>query len=658
MTKDNRTPGPGSKPSSMFTGPDGRSLLFTFALVSSLFFIWGFCNSMIDTMDKHFQDQLGLSKAQSAWVQFAHYMGYSLMALPAGLLTRRLGYKYGIIFGLLMVALGAFWFMPATRISAFWAFLLGVCVIAMGLTVLETVANPYTTVLGPKQYGASRINLAQSFNGVGWIVGPLVGASYFYSEGGVQKAHGQLFIPYVGVGVLVLIVAVLVSRAYIPDIKVEDEYHTDDKANVNWRKQNGLIFLMMILNIGAVALSVYLILNTILPAVSSSVAEGDVDRYWWAFVALVIAGAPLAFAATKRVTTHSIWAHPHFSGATLAQFFYVAAQAGIFSFFINSMTIDKHNGSSIVPELPSSWAGGLFERKHWIETRTSFLGTDLANLPALAERLNKRSDAVAIFVYENLAPKTKELLSAFPGTPEVTLRKALIYDLNGIIHQELNPKNGKPPFYDPARFSGIALSDKTQALASGKPASENDRLRLNRLLLAEAFPGVIDFRDGVLSISDKGAGFLSSVAFGFFLLGRLVSAWVMRHKPAHTMVGLFALANVLVCAVVIAKLGWLSVAGVFLSYFFMSLMFPTIFALGIFGLGPQSKKKAAAFIVMSITGGALMPKLMGRLGDVYDMSTSFWMPLCCFALILLYGFAWPKLSRAEGLTSAPGTGGH
>lgn len=644
---------------SLFVLPDGRSLAVTFYLVASLFFLWGFCNAMIDTMDKHFQDQLGLTKAQSAWVQFAHYMGYSIMALPAGLLTRRLGYKYGIIFGLMLVALGAFWFLPATKISQFWAFLLGVCVIAMGLTVLETVANPYTTVLGPKEFGASRINLAQSFNGVGWIVGPLVGASYFYSEGGVQKAHGQLFIPYVGVGVIVLVIAVLIFRAHVPDIKVEDEYHTDDRQNLGWRKNEGLIFLMLLLNTGAVALSAYLILHTIVPAVTASVLETDVDRYWWVFVALVVVAVPALLAGTRRVTTHSIWAHPHFSGATLAQFFYVAAQAGIFSFFINSMTVDKHNGSSLVPALPPSLAGGVLERKHWIETRTALSGSDIANVSALAERLRVQSDPVARFLYEHLAAGTKELLAGFPGpTSEAALRKGLVNDLNAILHQELNARQGRPAFYDATRFSGVTLSETTRALAAGNLAAENDRLRLNRWLLADWFPGVIDFRDGVLALSDKGAGFLSSVAFGLFLLGRLLGAWMMRRAPAHKTLGTFALANVLLCAIVIAKLGWFSVAGVFLSYFFMSVMFPTIFALGIFGLGSQSKKKAAAFIVMSITGGALMPKLMGRLGDVYDMATSFWMPLGCFVLILLYGFGWSRLSQSKGVVGMKGAGGH
>src|ERR1700761_1780166 len=94
-----------AKKEGMFT-INGKNLAVTFALVSTLFFIWAFCNGMIDTMDKHFQDQLNLSKAQSAWVQSAHYMGYALMALPAGLLTRRIGYKGGIIFGLLLVAVG------------------------------------------------------------------------------------------------------------------------------------------------------------------------------------------------------------------------------------------------------------------------------------------------------------------------------------------------------------------------------------------------------------------------------------------------------------------------------------------------------------------------------------------------------------------------
>src|SRR2546421_8485395 len=115
-----------TKQEGFFTTEDGRNVVFTFILVSSLFLLWGICNGMIDVMDKHFQDELHLSKSQSAWVQFAHYLGYFLMSLPAGWLATKLGYKGGIIAGLLMVAVGGFWFIPATRIAAFWAFLLGV----------------------------------------------------------------------------------------------------------------------------------------------------------------------------------------------------------------------------------------------------------------------------------------------------------------------------------------------------------------------------------------------------------------------------------------------------------------------------------------------------------------------------------------------------
>jgi hypothetical protein len=238
------------------------------------------------------------------------------------------------------------------------------------------------------------------------------------------------------------------------------------------------------------------------------------------------------------------------------------------------------------------------------------------------------------------------------------LQTALLHDLNNILRQELNKDDKKPPFYEAERFSGVALSERTQQLLKENPTSDNPRLRLNRMLLQDAFPKVLSYDDSRFAISDKGASLLSSFAFGFFLLGRLVGAWLMKRNPAHKTLGLFALVNIGVCGLIIAKLGWLSVAGVFLSYFFMSIMFPTIFALGIFGIGSQSKKKAAAFIVMSITGGALMPKFMGHLGDVYNMSASFWMPLVCFCLIALYGFSWSKLSRAEGVRGLKSAGGH
>src|SRR3954463_11694043 len=124
-----RTVSPVDRPSPssrMFVTSDGETVPFPFVLLTLLVALGGFCNGMIDVMDKHFQEELHLSLAQSAWVQFAHYLGYFLMALPAGWLAARLGYRGGIITGLSIVAVGGFWFVPATYIASFWAFLLGV----------------------------------------------------------------------------------------------------------------------------------------------------------------------------------------------------------------------------------------------------------------------------------------------------------------------------------------------------------------------------------------------------------------------------------------------------------------------------------------------------------------------------------------------------
>ena len=461
----------------MFVTEDGRNVLFTFILVSSLFLLWGFCNGLIDVMDKHFQDELGLTKAQSAWVQFAHYLGYFLMAIPAGILATKLGYKGGIIAGLLIVAAGGFWFVPATKISeqvrhgavsptlAFVAFLIGVCAIASGLTFLETIANPYTTVLGDQRYAATRINLAQSCNGVGWIFGPIVGSVYFYSKDAAGRSTGSetLYIPYLAIALGVLVLAVIFFFAPMPDIKTKDDYHLDD-------------------------------------------------------------GAP--------GYSHSIWKHPHFVLAVAAQFLYVAAQAGIFSFFINYMTAEP-------PPIPASWNAAM------------------ASLSANAGFL-------------------QEWLSGW-----------------------LQPHKGGAGF----------------------------------------------------AISDKGASNLASLGFVCFLIGRFTGAGILRKFAAHKVLGLYGVLNVVATFLVFLKLGWVSVVCVFLSYFFMSIMFPTIFALGIFGLGARAKK-ASAFIVMAIMGGALLPKLMGYVADLYDMSRGFAVPMACFAFVAFYGFNWPKFSKAESMNGA------
>jgi FHS family L-fucose permease-like MFS transporter len=135
-----------------------------------------------------------------------------------------------------------------------------------------------------------------------------------------------------------------------------------------------------------------------------------------------------------------------------------------------------------------------------------------------------------------------------------------------------------------------------------------------------------------------------------FLLGRFSGAGLLRRFSAHKMVGFYGVMNVITTILIFCKLGWLSVACVFLTYFFMSIMFPTIFALGIFGLGARAKK-ASAFIVMAIMGGAVLPKLMGAVADRYDMSRGFIVPTFCFAFVAFYGFTWSRFSKADSLHS-------
>ncbi len=378
-----------------------------------------------------------------------------------------------------MVAAGGLWFIPATQIAQFWAFLLGVCVIASGLTFLETIANPYTTVLGDQRYAATRINLAQSANGVGWILGPIVASVYFYSKdaSGASTGSETLYIPYLAIAVVVVVLAVIFYFANVPDIKAEDDYHLDDAT----------------------------------PGAS-----------------------------------HSIWTHPHFVLAVVAQFLYVAAQAGIFSFFINSMTPNVRSGFCMVPPIPEAFESGL----------------------------------------KTIAAHTPDW-----------------------------------------------------------------RLWQNWL------SGWFEIKDDVRRITDQGASALQSVAFVCFLAGRVFGSWLLRTRPAHKVLGLFGVVNILVCFLIFLNLGWVSVISVFLSFFFMSIMFPTIFALGIFGLGLRAKK-ASAFIVMAIMGGAVLPKLMGFVADQHDMARGYIVPMACFVFVAFYGFFWPKFSKADSLHGAPAAGGH
>jgi len=540
--------------------------------------------------------------------------------------------------------------------------------VASGLTFLETVANPYTTVLGPPRYAAARINTAQSCNGVGWIFGPIAGSMFFYGTDSAGRSTGSqtLWIPYAGVAVGVLILAIVFFFAPVPDVKAADDYHMDEQddaskaaAPAERTVNRGLSYALLLGNVAAlIGVFVFILwltfdglklgpslvgLASAIPHPSSVVvsAENSVGIVVaaGACVALVVAAFVL-LGITKRLTHHNVWAHEHFSGAALAQFFYVAAQCGIFAFFINYMV-------SETPSLPASW---MKEGSKWIEVRTAFAGSDFKDVPGLARKLKEKADPVSAFLAANLSSATQQTLNQVAGgAANITAaRVALMQDLNSLIL--------KQSIHSPERFSGINLSEKSRQLLALDAKTRNEA-RLNRLLLADAYPKELSFQDGILGVTNQFAAKLASFGFFCFLLGRVTGAFLLRKVSAHKMLGLYSVINALLCFLIFLKLGWVSVVCVFLSYFFMSITFPTIFALGIFGLGGRAKR-ASAYIVMAIVGGALLPKLMGAVADHYDMSRGFIVPLICFVFIAFYGYGWPKLSRAESLHGVGAAGGH
>lgn len=209
------------KKQSLVAAPGGKSYLVPFILITSLFLLWGFAHGLLDVLNKHFQGVFTMTKAESGLVQFSTYIAYFLMALPAGAFMKRYGYRKGIIMGLLLFAIGAFGFIPAAFLHSATPFLIALFVIACGLCILETVANPYSTILGPSASAAQRLNLSQSFNGLGWILGPLVGGLLIF--GASEGDSMALTKPYILVGGIVLFVALLFFFTKLPEIKPEEE---------------------------------------------------------------------------------------------------------------------------------------------------------------------------------------------------------------------------------------------------------------------------------------------------------------------------------------------------------------------------------------------------------------------------------------------------
>jgi len=403
-----------------------QGFLVPFILITSLFFLWGIAHGMLDTLNKHFQDMLHMSKAQSGMIQFSVYMAYFGMALPAGYFMKRFGYKRGIILGLSLFSSGAFLIAATTTFESFWIFLICLFIMGCGLATLETAANPYTTKLGPKESAERRINFSQSFNGLAWVIGPLIGLFIYGNHSNVAgEKLSSMVLPYCVIGGTVLLVALLFVFTKLPEIKEEEI--SDEKSNVS--------------------------------------SDGNI-------------GKPLI-------------KHRHFVLGVIAQFCYVAAQTGVFSYLINFVTDVNQN-----------------------------------------------------------------------------------------------------PHFDVA----------------------------------------------------YGPYFLS-IGFVLFMIGRMSGSFLMRVFEPTKLLSIYALMCCLLLPVVSIRAGWISLIALYGVFFFMSVMFPTIFALGIKDLGPKTKK-ASSFIVMSIVGGAIFPPVMGLIADKFNMSVGFFAPIPLFAFILYYGLKGHKVETA------------
>lgn len=232
----------------LFRTADGKNYLWPFVLVTSLFFLWGLAHSILDVLNKHFQETMeGVGKTESALVQAVMYGGYFVMALPAGQIIKHYGYRAGVITGLLLYGIGALLFIPGGQLLSFPFFLFSLFVIGCGLTCLETSANPYVTVLGNAEGAARRINLSQSFNGLGWIVGPLIGGHFAFAVGADK---GSIAIPYAIIGVVVLCVALVFAQVKLPEVQADGVAQTEAAHATDslWQHRNfvyGLIALFL-----------------------------------------------------------------------------------------------------------------------------------------------------------------------------------------------------------------------------------------------------------------------------------------------------------------------------------------------------------------------------------------------------------------------------
>jgi len=406
--------------------------LLPFVLVTALFFLWGIPNNLNDVLIRQFMKSFAISRFQAGLVQSAFYMGYFLLAMPAALMMRKVGYKAGFVAGLVLYALGTFLFWPAALVGRYEFFLLALFVIASGLSFLETASNPFIAQLGDPESSERRLNFSQAFNPLGSITGVLIGTIFIFS--GVELTPQE-------------VAARTVQGVY-------DAYLRTETLRV----------VKPYLVIGVIALIwAFLILRTKFPSIQSEHenSEGDHGRF------------------------QDLFRFPHFLLAVVAQFLYVGAQVGTWSYFIQ-------------------------------------------------------------YVQE-------------------------------YAHQ-------------PEKVAGYFLT-------------------------------------GTLA------------AFG---VGRFVSAYLMRFVAPNKLMAAYSAANIALVAVGVLMPGWVGLWCLFLTSFFMSLMFPTIFALGLKGLGPNTKI-GGSLLVMAVVGGAVLTPLMGLISEKSgSIALAYAVPLFTYVYIALYSLLGSK----------------
>lgn len=407
--------------------------LFPFIMITSLFFMWGFVHNLDPILIPHLKRSFSLSTLQASLVDSAVFIAYFVMALPAGFIMKKYGYKTGIIIGLCIFAIGSFLFIPAANTQLYVFFLGALFVIACGLTILETAANPYASLLGPPETATFRLNFAQTFNGLAATLAPMVGVRVILIKGAsdeelstmtdaarhvaLASEASSVKTPYLILGGIILVIAIIFVFLKLPEIKEEDEKQVEKKG---------------------------------------------------------------IFHALR---------HKHLSWAVAAQFFYVGAQVCVFSFFV------------------------LYATK-----------------------------------------------------------------------------------------------------AAG--------------------------------ISQESAGDYAGYGMGLaFLIGRVIGTFLMKFIKAELLLVIYSLINILLCIVAITSGGTLALIAVIGIAFFMSIMFPTIFSLGIKDLGSDTKL-GSSLIIMSIVGGAVLPPVMGYITDLTDnIQMGYVVPLICFAVVFLFGVKGHKIIK-------------